>query len=294
MLKIRSEQLEVFKGVAEDAFIGDVVEYLREHYGDRTVQLSEGSAALETLPEHTLRQMVQRGIVRASRYGINSRGNLKAFIVIMVVTAPNFDDHPLIKRILNDKQVGAESRIDELWKRTMDQNWIAVRQSYNASVWDIQAIALTPEQETLLDSEFGVTEPPLRIREFEMESGKTIKNTTLQQVSEQEFLELDMAKGYLWVVTKHGELLIGEALGTGVLENDGYVQRLGVVTLTEGEPARIAGELFYQQNRWILNNKSACYSVYPDRGPAQLENVAERFRNAGQEIAVEYISLRNV
>src|SRR5829696_8588901 len=104
MLRIRPEQLATFKSIAEDAFIAETVAYLRENYSDRTVHVPAGSSAVGVLTDQTLRLMVQRGIERADRYDIRSRAGLKAFVVLMIITAPNFDEQPLIKRILSDKK----------------------------------------------------------------------------------------------------------------------------------------------------------------------------------------------
>jgi hypothetical protein len=65
--------------------------------------------------------------------------SLMAFVAIMFVAAPNFDQHPLIGRVLKDEAVAPDARINQLWERTTDQNWEAVAQNYDPSAWDRQA-----------------------------------------------------------------------------------------------------------------------------------------------------------
>jgi hypothetical protein len=135
MLRIRHEQYEVFKPVAEEVFLAEVIEYLRREYGDREIRLPESTTPIDAVPAEKLRTMVENGINRARSYGIRGKSSLVCFVVIMFLTAPNFDQHPLIKHILDSGDIPPESRIDELWQRTVDQNWIVVREGYDPNFW---------------------------------------------------------------------------------------------------------------------------------------------------------------
>src|SRR3954452_19890543 len=135
MLRIRSEQYEVFKPVAEEVFLAEVIEYLRREYGDREIRLPESTTPIDAVPAEKLRTMVENGINRARSFGIRGKSSLVCFVVIMFLTAPNFDQHPLIKHILDSGDIPPESRIDELWQRTVDQNWIVVREGYDPNFW---------------------------------------------------------------------------------------------------------------------------------------------------------------
>jgi hypothetical protein len=135
MLRIRREQYEVFKPVAEEVFLAEVIDYLKREYGDREVRLPESTTPIDAIPVEKLRAMVENGISRARSYGIQGKSSLLSFVVIMFLTAPNFDQHPLIKHILDSSDITAESRIEELWQRTVDQNWIVVRESYDPNFW---------------------------------------------------------------------------------------------------------------------------------------------------------------
>jgi hypothetical protein len=135
-LKIRDEQFEVFQPQADARFVADVVRHLREEYADAVVQLPSGAASVGQLPSGDLHAMVSGGLERARRYGMVSEAAIASFIVLMFVVAPNFDEHPLINRVLRDATLLPDSRVDALWERTTGENWEAAEQNYRASCWD--------------------------------------------------------------------------------------------------------------------------------------------------------------
>ena len=136
MLQIRPEQLEVFQPVAETAFLRRVVEHLREHNAESVIQLPNEVALVRQLSDEKLFAMARTGIARAREYGMDWESSLTAFFVVMVVAAPNFDKHPLILRILKDENVDPNARIDQLWERTTDDNWEAVKKNYDSHAWE--------------------------------------------------------------------------------------------------------------------------------------------------------------
>jgi hypothetical protein len=137
MLKIRPEQLKVFQPVAEAAFERRVVEYLRENHDDEVVILPAGEYQVKDLDDGTLLKMVRTGIARARSYGMTWESNLTTFAIVMVVVAPNFDDHPLIQRVLNDDRIEPDQRIEQLWRLTEEENWKTAEDSYEARAWNL-------------------------------------------------------------------------------------------------------------------------------------------------------------
>jgi hypothetical protein len=142
MLIIRAEQFEVFQPVAEAAFVRRVVEHLREHHPDVVVQLPNEVILIKQTSDDRLYKMVRNAVNLARDYGIDWESTVTAFVVLMFVAAPNFDKHPLIQRVLRDERVDANSRVDQLWERTTDENWEAVRKNYDVTAW-----GLGPEKE---------------------------------------------------------------------------------------------------------------------------------------------------
>jgi hypothetical protein len=142
MLIIRPEQLEVFRPVAEAAFERRVIEYLRENHADEVVVLPAGEREkkeieVKGLDDETLNKLVRTGIDRARSYGMTWESSITAFVVLMFIVAPNFDEHPLIRRALRDGKVEPNLRVEEIWDRTTNENWEVARYSYDASGWGI-------------------------------------------------------------------------------------------------------------------------------------------------------------
>lgn len=135
MLKVRTQQMQVFQSVAETAFLHKLVEYFYQQHPQVAVQIGDNLTVICQIPEKELKVLVSNGIAYARTYGITSESSLAAFVVLMFVTAPNFDDHPLIKRLLEDEKVAPNDRIDSFWQHTTEQNWQVVKQNYNSKTW---------------------------------------------------------------------------------------------------------------------------------------------------------------
>jgi hypothetical protein len=135
MLKIRADQFEAFKPVAEAAFVRRIAEHLRNHHSDAVVQFPNEVILIKQISEERLRSMAKDGIARARSYGIDWESAVTAFVALMFIVAPNFDKHPLIQRVLKDERVAANLRIDQLWERTTEENWEAVRKNYDPAAW---------------------------------------------------------------------------------------------------------------------------------------------------------------
>ncbi len=139
MLKIRSQQFEVFKPVADEAFARRVAEYLQQKHPNAAVRLPKGLSVVRRLPEKTLLEMIRGGVGRARKYDMTFESTLTAYVVVMFLAAPNFDAHPLIRRALTDEKVAPDSRIEHLWQRISGQNWETVKKNYDPGAWQLQS-----------------------------------------------------------------------------------------------------------------------------------------------------------
>lgn len=137
-LKIRPEQLEAFQPVADAAFVRRLVSHLRSNHEDSEVTIPSGRLKVAQVSDDVLRRMVESGIARARTYGMTWESSIASFVVLMFLTAPNFDKHPLIERGLRDEQVDANGRIENLWHRVSGQNWQAVESYYDVDAWAVQ------------------------------------------------------------------------------------------------------------------------------------------------------------
>jgi hypothetical protein len=139
MLKIRAEQMQAFQAVADAVFIKKLARYLREKHGNTSVRLPTGTFLVFELPAATLEAMIQGGIERARRYEFVSEADLAGFVVVMFETAPNFDDHPLLKRGLRDERVKLEDRLSSLLQHATEANWGVVKEEYDPNAWQLDA-----------------------------------------------------------------------------------------------------------------------------------------------------------
>ena len=94
-LVIRPEQMEAFKPVAEAAFARRVAERLQQENPETIVRLPDATLAISEVPNEVLIELVRAAMRRADQYGLNLESTIGAFVYLMFVTAPNFDEHPL-------------------------------------------------------------------------------------------------------------------------------------------------------------------------------------------------------
>lgn len=137
MVIIRPEQLEAFQPAAEVAFERRVAEYLRENHAEEFVIIPSGEHQVQDLDDETLLRMVRAGVERARSYGMAGESAITAFIILMFTVAPNFDEHPLIRRTLIDVRDEPDQKIDKLLEQTTDENWEVSQEGYDARAWNL-------------------------------------------------------------------------------------------------------------------------------------------------------------
>ena len=135
MLKIRSEQIAAFKPVAEDGFVRRVAAHVRAKHPRVAVRLPERLTVAGRLEDETLHALVRGGVARARRYGMEAEAALAAFVVTMFLTAPNFDEHPLIRRVLADDKIPPDGKVGQLLQSVTAKNLQVVKDTYNPAAW---------------------------------------------------------------------------------------------------------------------------------------------------------------
>jgi hypothetical protein len=129
--------MAAFKPEADADFERRLAAYFREEHAGTIVQLASGPTKVEELQEDVLVRMVRTGIARARSYGLSFESSIAGFLTIMFETAPGFDSHPLLKRLLSDPEVLPNSRVDHLLRRATEENWNVVRRSYDPNAWGL-------------------------------------------------------------------------------------------------------------------------------------------------------------
>jgi hypothetical protein len=122
MLKIRQEQFAAFEPKTDEEIVAFIVAHLRE-------ESAELVGNLPGLPE-----MVRNGVARARSHELRSLGDLTAFVSMMFEVAPNFDEHPKLREVLDDERVPVEERLDGLFDGDLDEAWEEAAR-YDGAAW---------------------------------------------------------------------------------------------------------------------------------------------------------------
>ncbi len=124
-MKIRKEQIDHVITHDEEKFISDIIEHLHEESYD----------LIENIPKDSLRDMVANGLRRARSHGFRAAGDLMAFVSVMFEIAPNFDEHPEIRKVLRDESIPLDERFDALFERVSDKGWEEADGNYDEYAW---------------------------------------------------------------------------------------------------------------------------------------------------------------
>ncbi len=137
MFQLSQTHNQAFQAKAEADFVREVMQYLRENHAETIVKLPNGEFTVIDLPEETLQQMVEVGIAKARGYGLIRRRHLISFVVVMVVSAPNFDKHPKANHVLTSKYLIPSLRFDSLWIEISNEMWKEIENIYDSSEWKL-------------------------------------------------------------------------------------------------------------------------------------------------------------
>lgn len=122
---IRRKQFDDFLQHDEPKFIDMFIEHLQE----------QSPELVEDIPLDDLHAMVANGIARARSHGLYTDEDLMAFVAVMFEIAPNFDEHPAIRRVLADNSIPLEKRFDALFEKVPDEAWEEAEENYDAGAW---------------------------------------------------------------------------------------------------------------------------------------------------------------
>lgn len=135
MFTLRQAHQDAFQAKAEENFVHKVMAYLREKHADTKVKLPTGEFTVAQLPEETLRRMIISGISKAQIYGMTWHSTIIAFVVIMFVAAPNFDEHPQIRDVWGVAKKFPNIFVDILWSNTNEDVWQDIVLEYEPKSW---------------------------------------------------------------------------------------------------------------------------------------------------------------
>lgn len=137
MFQLSQTHNQAFRSKSEADFVREVMQCLRENHVETIVKLPNGEFKVADLPEATLQKMVEGGITKARSYGMTWRSTLISFVVIMFVSAPNFDENEQIRKILETPVLPMNIRVDLLWDKTKNEDWEQIQEEYDYTYWNL-------------------------------------------------------------------------------------------------------------------------------------------------------------
>ncbi|NKK60273.1 hypothetical protein GFM44_30960 [Rhizobium leguminosarum bv. viciae] len=169
-----------------------------------------------------------------------------------------------------------------------------------------------------LNVQFGIPRLPEKVDEWETgrrpeslsDLDKNLAETLceLDKLAQTKLMRYALrAKSYIWAMNEEGKIVVAvEELAIEKPETiyPGYPRRrglrhpsedkkLGHPTLIGAGHARIAGELAFDEDendslRWVINANSGRYCRQKPPKKEQIDRVADRFRELGVEVIVDY------
>jgi hypothetical protein len=123
--------------VAEVNFEQRLEGHLRQNYADSVVKLPDGGEfTVATLAPDILDTLVRSAIARARRHELTFESSIATFVALMFHVSPNFDEHRLCEVLLADEEKQPDERMEEIPKVLSENNWDAIRESYDSTAWN--------------------------------------------------------------------------------------------------------------------------------------------------------------
>lgn len=96
-------------------------EDLREHVYEHLCE--EQPEAVADLKDGEILRRVDIGIERAHSHGWKDPEAITAYVSLMFLISPRFDEQPAIAAALNDERVPEKERIGSLFRKTKESDW---------------------------------------------------------------------------------------------------------------------------------------------------------------------------
>lgn len=125
MLKIRDKQLDALSVKDPAKLIDFIVESLRR----------DSPEFVADQHPNMLQEMVRNGVQRAQTHGFEAPEDLLTFVTVMFQVAPNFDEHEILRSVLDDPNIPTEKRFDVLCDPRFDLAWKEASDRYDDDAW---------------------------------------------------------------------------------------------------------------------------------------------------------------
>ncbi|NMO23541.1 hypothetical protein HPC49_48320 [Pyxidicoccus fallax] len=125
MLRISKVQLDAFLLHDPKEFAEFMVQHLQE----------ESPGLIDRIEPDLLREMIINGLERGRSHGLQSAEVLASFVSVMFHIAPNFDEHPDIRKALRDTRVPEPERMNRLFDSVPEKAWDEAEKQYDPDAW---------------------------------------------------------------------------------------------------------------------------------------------------------------
>lgn len=132
MLIIRAEHLAAFNPQTDDEIEDFILKCVEENYWEQIKEMTDEDCRL----------CIRSGIIRARQYGIKEAVDLGTFICLMLEFAPNFDEHPLINKILTNEAFEGSAKIEQVVSSTTDDTWQETIDNYDEKAWLFKDVSI--------------------------------------------------------------------------------------------------------------------------------------------------------
>lgn len=130
LVQLRESQLKLCAEAIDRDLVKVIYWHMRNHH----------SRPVQFLDREGLEARVQVAIQCARRYGLGTISDLAGYAALMFELAPNFDQHPSFKRVLEDQTVPNETKMRRLSQVISDAEWNEAAASYDRDYW-VKALA---------------------------------------------------------------------------------------------------------------------------------------------------------
>jgi hypothetical protein len=133
LVQLRDSQLKLCAEAIDRDLVKVIYWHMRNHH----------SRPVQFLDRNGLEARVRVAITRARKYGLGTISDLAGYTALMFELAPNFDQHPSFKRVLEDQTITNETKMRRLSQVISDTEWNEAAASYDRHDW---AKALAPRK----------------------------------------------------------------------------------------------------------------------------------------------------
>lgn len=96
---------------------------------------SSHTNTVQFLNTETLQERIAQGLERARRYHLVSISDMVGFVSLMFAVAPNFDDHPSVREVLEDPAAPPMAKMQYLSSQIPESVWQEVVSQFDRKFW---------------------------------------------------------------------------------------------------------------------------------------------------------------